>query len=274
MVTMNAVWDRTTEILSGRASMLAGIAVPTLLLPPIVRDAYVAYTGPASAGVAVIGAVLSIIVLLLSLWGQLAIIAACSDPATHRSAAARIATGRLLPAIGVSVVMLMALVVTLLPAFGLLAGAGVDFAGMTRGVRPDMSVMNGGALAGAILYLFAWGIALLFVGARLTCWQPVLVNERNGLRAIVRSWQVTRGATWRIVGVLLLFAIVLLVAAGAAQSVVGLIFRVILGAGNIATALFLGMVAGAVVTTIFSVLATAFITQLYVALAGDRRPAA
>ena len=66
----------------------------------------------------------------------------------------------------------------------------------------------------------------------------------------------------------------LLVSAGAAQSVVGLIFRLILGASNIATASLLGAVAGAVVTTIFSVLATVFVTQLYVSLAGDRRVAA
>lgn len=271
MVTMGAVWDRTSEVLAGRSGMLAGIAVPTLFLPTVVRDAYVAYATPGTGSFAAIGGVLSLIVTLVMIWGQLAVIAASSDPATDRGAAGRIATNRFLPAIGVSIVMLIALSVTLIPFFGLLALSHVDFARLAAGKELSMANANGGALAGGFFYLLVWAIALLFIGARLTVWQPVLVNERVGLRSISRSWQLTRGSTWRIVGVLLLFVVVLLIAAGAAQSVVGIVFRLALGADNIATSIFLASIAGSAVSTVLIVVAIVFVTQLYLAFTGAAR---
>ncbi len=35
MVKMGNVWDRSTEVLSGRGGMLAGIAIPTLFVPAV-----------------------------------------------------------------------------------------------------------------------------------------------------------------------------------------------------------------------------------------------
>ena len=72
--------------------------------------------------------------------------------------------------------------------------------------------------------------------------------------------------TWRIIGVLVLFCIVLLVATGAAQSVTGIVFRLVLGADSVATAAFLAGVAGSIVTTVFTALAAVFTAQLYVAI--------
>ncbi len=40
---MGNVWDRTSEVLSGRGGMLAGIAALTLFLPGAINAAYVAY---------------------------------------------------------------------------------------------------------------------------------------------------------------------------------------------------------------------------------------
>ncbi len=277
MVTMGAVWDRTTEVLAGRAGMLAGIAVPTLFLPGIVRDAFVAYSTPGTSGLAAIGSLLSLVVLVITIWGGLAVIALSSDPNTDRAAAIGVANHRFLPAIGVSVVMVVAVVATLIPLVALVGFSGVDFAAVAAGKQPSMSGMNPGALVGATLFMLVWGIAVLFVGARLAIWQPVLVNERLGLRSIARAWRLTKGATWRIVGVLILYSIVLMVATLAAQAVVGIVFRLILGADNIATARFLGTIAGAAVSTIFVVLALVFTAQLYMALAGakgSREPAA
>ena len=273
MVTMGSVWDRTTTVIAGRAGMLAAIAVPTLFLPAIVRDAFAAYATPGSAGYSAIAGGLGLIVTLIAAWGQLALIAASSDPATDGGAAARIANHRLLPAIGVSIVLLVALGVTLIPAFALFGISGVDFSALARGSRLSLTGANGGALAGAFLYLLVWAIALLFVGARLALWQAVLVNERVGLRSVARSWRLTSGATWRLVGVILLFAIVLLVATGAAQSVVGIVFRLILGADNIPTALFLGSLAGSAVSTMLAVVAVVFTTHFYLARIDTERAA-
>lgn len=263
-VTMSAVWDRTSEVLSGRAAMLAAIAVPTLFLPTIVRDAYVAYATPGTASFALIGGLLSLIVSVITIYGQLAIIAASSDPATDRAAALRIAGKRLLPTIGVAIVLGIAVAIAFIPALIFLGLSHIDYAAMAAG-NPSMTGANGGMIAGAILYSLALGIVLLFVSARLMIWQAVLVNEHIGLRSIPRAWRLTTGSTWRIVGVIILFCIVLLVATGAAQSVVGIVFRLILGADHVATVTLIAAIAGSIVMVPLIVLAVVFTTQLYLA---------
>jgi len=240
-----------------------------LFLPTIVRDGYVVYATPGTTFFAVIGALLSLIVTVITLWGQLAIIAASIDPANDRAAATRIATNRLLPVIGVSILLVIAVVLSLIPAIALFAAAGIDFSALAAGSTKP-TITNGGAMAGALLYLFVWGVAVFFVSARLAIWQSVLVEERLGLRSISRAWALTKGLTWRIVGVILLFGIVLVVAAGAAQAVVGIIFRLILGANNIATSTFLASIAGSLVTVPLMVLAIVFTAQLYRACADAR----
>lgn len=270
MVTMGSVWDRTSEVLSGRAAMLAAIAIPTIFLPSVVRDAYVTYATPGTAPFRLIGGLLSLIAMVVLIWGQLALIAAASDPATDRARAFAIGKRRLLPVIGVTIVFLIAVLVSLLPAMILLGLSGIDVSTVATTGKIAMQGANGGMVAAAFLYLAIWSIAMLFVGARLSIWQPVLVNEHIGLQAIARSWRLTKGATWRILGVLVLFMIVLLVATGAAQSVVGIVFRLILGANNIATAVFLATIAANIVSTIFVVIAAVFTAQLYRALAGPR----
>lgn len=270
MVTMGAVWDRTVEVVQGRLAMLAAIAVPTLFVPTIVRDGFVAYSTPGTGGYALIGSLLSLTVLVLTIWGQLALIAASSDPATDRTAAFRIARHRLLAAIGVSIVMLIAVVVCLIPLVVLLGLSGVDFSRMAAGQPMSTTGVSGGLLGAALIYMVVFAVAMLFVGARLSIWQAVIVNEAIGLRAIGRAWRLTRGLTWRIVGVIMLFVIVVSVATLAAQSVIGIIARLVLGAGNIATATWLGAIAAAAVSTPLIVVAVVFTTQLYLAVLAPR----
>ena len=270
MVTMGSVWDRTTQVMAGRGGMLAGIAALTIFLPGVVRNAFAFYAMPTTMGMRLVGLILTIATLLLSVWGQLAIIAAASDPATDRPAAQRIATGRLLPAIGVSIVVGVVLILSYLPAIAMLAGSGIDFAAVAAGAQIQPGDVSGGLLALMGLYTLVWLVVLLWLSARLTIWQAVLVNERIGLRSLMRSWALTRGTTWRIIGVLILFVIVVGIATLATQFVTGTVFRLILGADNIATALFLAGITASVVSTILAVIGIVFITQLYVALVQDK----
>ena len=270
MASIGWVWDRTTQVLAGRGSTVAGIAAVAIFLPTVVRAAYTAYA-PATPANAVIGAMLSLVILFVTIWGQLAIIALSSDPANARADATRVATRRLPVAIGVVVVVGIALTLLLVPAFvavGRSFGPS-SFALMQAGVMPKIAP---GAAQFATLYLAVLAIALLFLGARLFVMNPVIVNERLGLGSIRRAFDLTRGWTWRLVGLLILYAVVLLVAMGAAQAVVGVVFRLLLGPNGIATASFLGAVAGGAVTAALSVVATVFAAQLYVATRGDVGP--
>jgi hypothetical protein len=220
MVRIGDVWDSTTAALAGRAGLLLPIALIAFLLPAVVQAAMTAYF-PKSTAVTAVGALVSILALVATLWGQLATVAVASDPQTTRPQASAAAIARLPSALLVTLVLVAVAIVAVLPIFAALWSTGFDFraasgqAGSAGG--PRMPV-------GAALFTFFYGL-ILFVGglwltARLALLNPVILNERRGIGAIGRSMQLTRGLTWRLIGVILLFLIALLVAGFAAQSVV------------------------------------------------------
>ena len=268
MVKMGNVWDRTVEVLNGRGGMLAGIAVLTLFVPAVIDAAHTAYAAPGMAKVAV-GALLTLATTVVALWGQLALIAASTDPATDRAAALRQANARLTPALLVA--LLLALVFSLLffPVVALLVAAGVDFTTIGNGVAPNVTSPGAAALAG--LYGLVALVVLLFVGVRMLPLYAVVLHERHGAGAIARSWRLTRRHSWRLIGALLLFLLVLLVATGAAQSVSGLILRLVLGADARATVDVLAAAIAQAVSTALTLVAVVFSAQLYVALVARER---
>lgn len=262
MVTMSNVWDRTTEVLRGRGGVLASIAVLALYLPGLVRDAVTLVATPGSSSFALLTGVLTILVLIVSIWGQLALIAVATDPATTRSNAAAQATARLPSALAVTIVALLVVLALFVPVGAAIGLSGADFSGMTTtGAFPSV---GGGTIAFVLLYTLLLAIVGIAVAARLLLVNAVVLNERRALGAFRRSWKLTRGLTWRIVGVFLLYIVVVGVAVSAAQFIAGAVFGLLLDSGPVAT--FLTAAVAGVVTTIFSVIAAAFAAQLYVAV--------
>ena len=263
MVKMGNVWDRSVAVLDGRGGMLAGVAALTLFVPQVIAAAHMAYV-PTSTAKVVTGAVLQLVVTIVALWGQLLITAAASDPAVDRAAAARLAWSRFGPALAVALVLAIAVSVLFVPAFALFAYAGIDLAHMGDGTTSVIS--SPGAAGAGGLYTVVMLIVVLFVAVRFLPLYAVVLHERLGLGAIARSWRLTRRHTWRLVGAVLLFLIVLIVAGMAAQSVSGLILRLTLGAEAAATVGFLAASIAQAVSTALTLLAIVFSAQLYVAL--------
>lgn len=241
MVKMGDVWDRTSEVLGGRGGVLAGIAILTVFVPGVINAAYTSYA-PAGALRSAIVVLLLIAVTIASIWGQLAIIAAATDPATTRPAAQRQATERLLPALGVMLVLGIVATFAFLPAIVLLVMSHLDFAAMANGTPPASPEASGPLLLAGLYMLVAF-VVLLFVGARLLPLYAVVLRERLGLGAIGRAWRLTRRHTWRLVGAVLLFMIVVMIASWAAQAVAGLVTALVLGGDAVATVRFVGTVA-------------------------------
>lgn len=269
MVRMSTVWDRTTAVLAGRAGILASIAFLTLFLPALVRNAIglLAATSARGMGVALLGLLVSLALIVLSLWGQLAMLTVATDPQATQGDGFALASRRLPPALAVTAVLVLALVLLSIPIGLALAHSGLSMQAMQAGTAAiDPATVNAAALAFLSFYSIALGIVLLFVGVRLSLANVVVLRERRGLGAIAESWALTRGLTWRLVGVGLLFVIVLAVSASATQFVIGTIFRLLLGADAIATAAFLTSLFVTAVSTVFSVIAVVFVGQLYVAV--------
>lgn len=267
-VKMGSVWDRTTEVLNGRSGMIATLTAIGLVLPSIVRDAYVSVATPGTISFAGIGMALSLAAVLAMIWAQLAIIAVATHPATTREDAGRQARVRLAPAFGLTLLVGLVAVVAMLPPIVALSLSGFDFAGAARGAGMATTVPSAGTALFVTIYCLVLGVLAIWAAARLILLNPVILNERRGIGAIRRSIALTRGRTWRIIGVVILFAIVLTVSTLAAQAVTGLIFRLVLGASAKGLATFLAGVVGTLVSSAFTAIAAVFTAQFYVATAG------
>ncbi len=267
MVTMSAVWDRTTGFLSNHFGAVATIAALALYLPSAGQGVIQPASAVAGPGAKLGLSLLSLALSLISVFGQAALIAYVLDPARGRDAAAAQGAARFPALIGISVLLLLGLLLLGLPVFVILAAGGVDMTALAGGARPDIS---GGTIGATLLYLLLLVPLLLWLGARLVVVAPVVVAERRGIGAIGRSFALTRGLAAKIVGVIILFLILASVAALAAQTVFGTVLRLALGGDSAVTvAGVLTALIVALVTTGFTVLLTAFTAQLYLA-ARDR----
>ncbi len=274
MVRMSDVWDRTTEVLRARASMLATIAALLVFLPAVAQAAaqlFLMASLTSLTAVAVAGLGFSVVVLLaivVRLWGSAAIIAAGSDPTYDRAAAMSHGARRLPAMIGVGALLGLAVLALLIPFIGLV-GTSVNWAALARGQAPDpASLPPFGAIIGAFSYMFVLLFVLLFIFIRLLLLGPVIVNERLGIGAIGRSWRLTRGLFWRIFGVLFLFGLVFAIASSAATLLLGLIAGLLLGGAHVAAATFIGQLGTAVVAAAYAVVTSVFTVQLYRTLTG------
>ncbi len=270
MLRMNDIWDRTTQVLRGRASMLGWIAFLLSFLPRVVQGAVTSFFTEHTVSYYLTTVVISIAAALLAMWGGLALVAAASDPTHDRQSALALGASRLPAAIGLALLSVLAALVLFAPMLVMFGMSGISLTAITRGARPThFANVSPGTIGGAFLYLFVIVLPVaLWLGARLAVFTPVIVNERQGLRTFARSWRLTVGLTWRIIGVFLLFSILYFIAVAAAQLVVSLLFRIILGVSGTRVAVFLGSTCAAALAAAFAVVTSTFTAQLYRALTG------
>jgi hypothetical protein len=277
-VSIGSVWDGAVEAVRGRMGMLVPIAALSLFLPSVIQAALALYTGgvaggPPSApgaGGSALRLALMLGLLALTFWGALAITAITGDPSVTAAEARRRASARLLALLGVSIVIGLVMTLLFVPVVVALVRSGVDMTAMGSGTMPTLDA--GTSLFIGLYGLFVTGL-LIWVLARLLPLVPVVLNELLGLRAIGRSFRLTRGLGLKLVGALLLYFIVLFVATSAAQWITFIPLRLILGTENIGVASFIAAILGAIVAAVFSVLAYAFTAQLYDRLVSRERAA-
>lgn len=265
-IRIGDIWDGTTDVLAGRAGLLTPVAALAFFLPAAIQAAITSY-GDESSGMAALKLGVGVVALVATIWGQLTVIGIASSPDTTRAAASAAAVRRLAPALLVTLICIAAAVVAILPIVGALIAGGFDFqAAMGRSGSAGAPSLAPGAALFCGLYTLALLVLALWLTARLFVWAAVVLHERRGIGALGRSFTLTRGLALKLIGVSLLFGIVYLIAAAAAQFVVGIVSRLLLGAANIPTATWLGALAAAIVGAAFSVVVATFSARLYAAL--------
>lgn len=273
MVTMGKVWDRTTEFLSANIGAVLPIALLAIFVPVSIQRNIAPLMSIGSPGARIGIGLVSLLLSLTTLWGQLAIISLAIDPAIGSGGAAVSATRRFLPVLGITLLLGIALGVLVIPIFIVLGMSGVDLASLASGVFVPLPSH------GASLFLILYGLVLLvfcvLLGVRLVVMTSVIVAERRGLGAIGRAFALTRGLALRIFGVLVLYAIVAAVSLLAVKTVFGSILQLVAGGDKpITVATVITAILVAAVSAAFTVLATSFIAKLYLAAREARDTAA
>lgn len=267
MVKMGDVWDRTAEFLGDHLGRILPIALLAIVLPNAVTGALQPLQATSGLGLRSLIAILSIGFAVLQLWAQLAITGLVIDPAS-RGRASQGATARVLPAVCLYLLVVAILLVLALPIGVMMVVGGVDVAALLMG-KPNPVAISPAIGGGIAIYSIVLAIAVLFIGARLIPLLPVVAFEKRGFGAIGRSFALTRGLTWKLVGVIILYAVVTIVATLAAQTVFGSLLALIAGGpGPVTLASAVTALIVATVAAGFTVLATVFVAKLYLATTG------
>lgn len=276
MVKMGAVWDRTTKFIRAHSGAVTTIAALTIFLPTVVGTVLqAALAGDDPTSMSAAGGVVSLITSIVSMLGQIALVALAIDAGLGVNGAFSVAGRRLLPVIGVSILVGLIFMLLMLPFFFIFFGSGVDFAALQAGDPSAMPEMSGGTGLFLGLYTLVLIPVFFWVAARFSVIMPVIVWERLGVGAIGRAFRLTKGYALKIVGVFILFLIVFMVAGLAIGGVFGAIFALAAGGaqgltvGGILMAIIMGLL-----TVVFTVLYTVFLTKLYKSLIEETEPAA
>ncbi|MDF7775068.1 hypothetical protein P1X14_07410 [Sphingomonas sp. AOB5] len=271
MVKMGTVWDRTAEFLTDNLPSIMPIALVAFFVPFSVMGSFQPLMSESNAGLTLVLELLTLGFVVVVSWGMLALTAMVLDGGPD---AGKIAARRLVPSLLVSVAIFLAMALLFAPVVLTLLVSGVDLFALMRGVPVDLSLPVSVGWAICIYSLLAVGVAA-WISARVAVANAVIVREKLAFGAIARSWTLTRGVVWRIVGVAFLYIVVSNVAALAARLVFGSIFTLIAGAGDSVMSLsgVLTSVIVAAVQTGFTVLAPLFTAKLYVALVTERERA-
>lgn len=271
MVSMGTVWDRTAEFLSDNLGTVLPVALGAIFVPAAVNGSLTGLGQGATPGLAFGLGLASLLLATMTFWGQLAITALALNPAVGRGAV-NLATRRLPGALLLTIVLFVALFLSALPAGVILALSGADLSMSATGAMPQVPPA---AKPWLVLYFLLVLAALLWIGARFVLLLPVIVSEKVVFGAVPRSWSLTRGFALKIVGVLILYGIVASVAYLAVTTAFGAVITLIAGRGEdgLSLATVLTVIVGGAVSTAFSVLGTAFMAKLYLALRADKEVA-
>lgn len=272
MVSMGNVWDRTAEFLSDNLSTLLPIALLAIFVPATISANLSGLQQNATPGTAMLLGLGVFVLAMVSFWGQLAVTALAIDPAQGRQAS-QLATRRFPAALLLMIVLVVVVVALMIPVGILLAVGGVDMTALQPGAMPDIPPV---VAVWVFFYVMVILVVALWVMARLAVVLPSVVGDRLAIGAIARSWRLTRGVALKIIGVLILYAIVSIVANLAATTAFGAIMYLVAGNGEegISLASVLTTIVGGAVSTGFTVLGTAFLAKLYIALLARNEAAA
>lgn len=250
-LSISAAWDETAAFARREARLLFLIAFLMLSLPAAIVRAIAPVAAAGDLPRAGLWLASLPILLCLSLIGALAISALALGQAARAGAAFRLAAGRFVVLLGAAVLIALGGALLAVPVFLL--------AGLIAATASAYSALP--VLAALPVYLFLW--------VRLMLMTPAAAAQAIGPVALIkRSWKLTGGHFWRLLGFVLTVTIVSLVVLAAVGAIGGILITLAAGRpepGNIA--MLLVLIGAALIQAVISGLFTVFVARIYAQLA-------
>jgi hypothetical protein len=258
-LSITAAWNEASDILKRDFGALFTVALALIALPSVVMQAL----GPGQANPATppepgLWMLLLPVVLVLSIAGSIAISSLALG--RERVVGSAIAHGfrRFLPMLGASLLLLLAAVVLLVPLV------------LVVGLDPEALMRPTAATAGKlVLAMLLFAILAVYFGVRLMLMTPVAAAEGVGAIGIIRrSWALTRGHFWKLLGFILLLGLAAIVILMVATMVLGLLIAAVAGPpapGSLAA--FILLLLSGLVNAAFTAVFTTIVARIYVQLA-------
>jgi hypothetical protein len=258
-LSMNEAWNEAASFAQRNFGTLFTIAAALIVLPSVVVQAIA--PAPGEGGGSPLPFLLSLIALAFNLAGSIAI----SALAIGRENVVGAGIGRAfrrLPAM--AVVAALAILGTALILLPIVAASGLRPEHLLA-PEPSPDTQRRVALVTALFALVALPIA-----ARLLVITPVIAAEDLGpLRSIRRSWGLTAGSFWKLLGFTLLIGLLTMIVMLAARLVFGLAIAFLAGPiEHRSLAAVIHLLLTSLATAAIGVFVTCLVARIYVQLSG------
>ena len=267
-LSITRAWNETAEFVRREAGLLFPISFLLLSLPGALMEA--AGPQPGQTSLSGLWFLALLVTLVAGVVGNVAIAYLALRAGVSVGDALRRGAGRLPSLLGALfligfafvVIFFIAMIVAVLLVPGALA-----------------AVQSGASAAPAAMMAILVGIVIvlpfaLYFGARLMLMTPVAAAESgNPFELMARSWRLSAGHAWKLIGFLLLVLILVGVLTGAVRAVAGILFTLVAGpveAGS--TSLWLVIVVMALVNMVVTAYFTSLLARIYAQLSGEETP--
>ncbi|HJT41682.1 MAG TPA: glycerophosphoryl diester phosphodiesterase membrane domain-containing protein [Sphingobium sp.] len=254
MMSIGKAWEESVAFVARERSLLFPVALLFIALPGLILQEM---TPPELAGWAMTKNALpnvpnsfwlAMLIGIIVIWfGSLTLFALALRPGISVGEALRLGLARLPVLLG-----------TALLVAGVLMGAmvvvSIFVVALTLVAKPVGAALG---MVGAI----GVGALMVYASVRLLLLNPVVIDGSQGVVPSLRySWALTRGHFWRLFGFILVLTLLSAIVGAAAQSVFGVIGRLV---GGVDGARLTGGVASAAVSTVVQVYMLVMLARLY-----------
>lgn len=273
-LSITTAWNETTVFVKREAGLLFPLAFMLIALPVAVMEAVVPAADPDQMPEAGLWLLLIPVVVVATIVGNIAISYLALRPGVSVGEALARGGRRFLPMFGATLIvglvcLFVFFIISIIVAMAVPGVVGAA-ASAAPGSPPDPALVRA-----TLIMLAIFLPIILFVAVRLLMMMPAAAAEDIGPLALIRrSWALTSGHFWKLLGFLLMVGILFSVLSYAITTVGGSI-AILLG-GPLrpgSTSAFLIILLMAAVNTFVAPLMTALVARIYAQLAGaDTQP--